>query len=294
MLSRITLPGALYLGIVAVLPNFFFSITGGNNQNFPFGGTAVLIMVGVGLDTVKQIESQLMQRNYEGFPALMRRSGREGECIVWWAAGRGQGHAGRVHRRALRVPKISTGDIFRANVCRGTDWPDGQEVHGRAATWCPTRSPTRWCATGSPSRTRTTGSCSTASRATSPQAKELDELLAELGAPLSWCSTWTVDFDEVVSRLSGRRTCKKCGHVWHLEFDPPKTDGVCDLCGGELYQRDDDQPETVRHRLDVYADQTAPLVDFYRDAGSWSAIDALGPVEDVTERAIAALEPFAD
>ncbi len=67
VLSRITLPGSIYLGIVAVLPNFFFSITSGNNQNFPFGGTAVLIMVGVALDTVKQIESQLMQRNYEGF-----------------------------------------------------------------------------------------------------------------------------------------------------------------------------------------------------------------------------------
>jgi preprotein translocase subunit SecY len=67
VLNRITLPGSLYLGIVAVLPNFFFTITQGNNQNFPFGGTAVLIMVGVGLDTVKQIESQLMQRNYEGF-----------------------------------------------------------------------------------------------------------------------------------------------------------------------------------------------------------------------------------
>jgi preprotein translocase subunit SecY len=68
VLSRITLPGSIYLGIIAVLPNFFLSVTGsGNNQNFPFGGTAVLIMVGVGLDTVKQIESQLMQRNYEGF-----------------------------------------------------------------------------------------------------------------------------------------------------------------------------------------------------------------------------------
>ena len=67
VLSRITLPGSIYLGIVAVLPNFFFSITSGNNQNVPFGGTAVLIMVGVALDTVKQIESQLMQRNYEGF-----------------------------------------------------------------------------------------------------------------------------------------------------------------------------------------------------------------------------------
>jgi preprotein translocase subunit SecY len=68
VLSRITLPGSIYLGIIAVLPNFFLDITGdGQNQNFPFGGTAVLIMVGVGLDTVKQIESQLMQRNYEGF-----------------------------------------------------------------------------------------------------------------------------------------------------------------------------------------------------------------------------------
>jgi preprotein translocase subunit SecY len=68
VLSRITLPGSIYLGIIAILPNFFLSVTGsGNNQNFPFGGTAVLIMVGVGLDTVKQIESQLMQRNYEGF-----------------------------------------------------------------------------------------------------------------------------------------------------------------------------------------------------------------------------------
>ena len=62
-----------------------------------------------------------------------------------------------------------------------------------------------------------------------------------------------VDFDEVVRRLSGRRTCKKCGHVWHIEYDRPRVDGVCDKCGGELYQRDDDQPETVRHRLEVYA-----------------------------------------
>jgi adenylate kinase len=79
-----------------------------------------------------------------------------------------------------------------------------------------------------------------------------------------------------------------------VEFDPPSSAGVCDKCGGELYQRDDDRPDTVRHRLDVYADQTAPLVDFYRDAGKLVAIDALGAVEDVTERAIAALEPFAD
>ncbi|MDT4904539.1 MAG: adenylate kinase, partial [Pseudonocardiales bacterium] len=90
------------------------------------------------------------------------------------------------------------------------------------------------------------------------------------------------------------RTCKKCGHVWHLEFDPPSVEGVCDRCGGLLYQRDDDLPETVRHRLEVYADQTAPLIGFYRKLGKLVAIEALGHVEDVTERAIAALSPMAD
>ena len=103
-----------------------------------------------------------------------------------------------------------------------------------------------------------------------------------------------VEHDQVVLRLSGRRTCKKCGHVWHLEFDPPSNAGICDKCGGELYQRDDDAPATVRHRLDVYAEQTAPLIEFYRGAGKLVSIDALGAVEDVTERAIDVLTPFAD
>ena len=94
-----------------------------------------------------------------------------------------------------------------------------------------------------------------------------------------------VENDEVVRRLSGRRTCKKCGHVWHLEFDPPASPDVCDKCGGELYQRDDDHPETVRHRLEVYGSQTAPLIEFYGERGQLVAVDALGAVEDVTERA---------
>jgi len=100
--------------------------------------------------------------------------------------------------------------------------------------------------------------------------------------------------DEVVRRLSGRRTCKKCGHVWHLEYDPPTVADICDRCGGELYQRDDDHPETVRHRLDVYYSQTAPLIEFYGRREQLVAIDAIGPVEDVTERAITVLGPYAD
>jgi adenylate kinase len=126
------------------------------------------------------------------------------------------------------------------------------------------------------------------------QADELNSLLAEIGAPLSVVLDLDVPFDEVVRRLSGRRTCKSCGHVWHIEFDPTTVDGICDKDGGELFQRDDDQPETVRHRLEVYHEQTEPLIGFYRDVGKLVAIDAMGAVEDVTERAIAVLTPFMD
>jgi adenylate kinase len=101
-----------------------------------------------------------------------------------------------------------------------------------------------------------------------------------------------VDNEEVVRRLSGRRTCRLCGHVWHLDFDPPAVPDTCDRCGGELFQRDDDSEDTIRHRLDVYADQTSPLIGYYSDRGLIRGIDAMGPVEDVTERAINALRRY--
>ena len=81
--------------------------------------------------------------------------------------------------------------------------------------------------------------------------------------------------------------------MWHILFDPPTRDGICDACGGELFQRDDDREETVRHRLEVYTKQTAPLVAYYADEGILIGIDATGPVEEITERALAALRPFA-
>ena len=93
-------------------------------------------------------------------------------------------------------------------------------------------------------------------------------------------------------RLSGRRTCRNCGHIWLIDFDPPSNESVCDICGGDLFQRDDDMPETVRHRLEVYYEQTSPLVGYYAEVGILVGIDAMGPVDDVTDRAIAALRPF--
>ncbi|HLI39632.1 MAG TPA: nucleoside monophosphate kinase, partial [Streptosporangiaceae bacterium] len=125
-----------------------------------------------------------------------------------------------------------------------------------------------------------------------PQAETLKKMLAEWDARLSVVLELVVDEDEVVRRLSGRRTCRRCERVWHVLYDPPARGGVCDDCGGELFQRDDDSEETVRHRLEVYAEQTAPLISFYADEGVLIGIDATGPVEEITSRALAALRPF--
>ena len=127
---------------------------------------------------------------------------------------------------------------------------------------------------------------------TLPQATALDKLLADLGVALDLVLELVVDNDEVIRRLSGRWTCRGCGKIWHEAFDPPAHEGVCDRCGGELYQRDDDKAETVSERLRVYARDTAPLIDFYGAQGKLVGIDATGPVEDVTERAKDALRSY--
>ena len=125
------------------------------------------------------------------------------------------------------------------------------------------------------------------------QAYELDSALNDLGSSLDVVLELEVDNDEVVKRLSGRRMCRKCGHIWHVEYDRTQAEGQCDICGGELFQRDDDKAETVRHRLDVYAEQTSPLVHFYASREQLIGIDAIGAVDEVTDRAITALKPYS-
>jgi adenylate kinase len=125
-----------------------------------------------------------------------------------------------------------------------------------------------------------------------PQAETLRKLLSEWDTKLDVVLELVVDDDEVVRRLSGRRTCRQCGRIWHVLFEPPARAGICDDCGGELFQRDDDQEQTIRHRLDVYAEQTQPLIAFYADDGILLGIDATGPVEEITERAMGALRRF--
>ena len=124
------------------------------------------------------------------------------------------------------------------------------------------------------------------------QAKALDDELDDLGRSLTAVVLIDVPDEEIVRRLSGRRVCKKAGHNYHVEFDPPKNEGVCDQDGSPLVQREDDKPETVKHRLEVYKEQTAPLVDFYEDRGLLRRIDGTrspGEVHDHIRATLATL-----
>jgi adenylate kinase len=208
--------------------------------------------------------------------------------------GAGKGTQAEFIAEKFDVPKISTGDIFRANVSGGTDLGRLAKKYMDAGDLVPDEVTNAMVRDRLAQPDAKDGFLLDGFPRNVAQAHELNGILDELRAPLSVVLDLDIDFDEVVKRLSGRRTCKKCGLVWHLEFDPPSVEGSCDKCGGQLFQRDDDKPATVRHRLEVYAEQTAPLIDFYRDAGKLIAIDALGAVEDVTERAIAALVAYAD
>jgi adenylate kinase len=119
------------------------------------------------------------------------------------------------------------------------------------------------------------------------QADALKETLAALGKELDVVVSLDVDTEALVERLTGRRTCRDCGRGYHVKFDPPSVADRCDACGGELFQREDDQESTIRHRLDVYQQQTAPLIDYYRRAGLLSVIDGMQEMNAVQEQLLA-------
>jgi adenylate kinase len=206
--------------------------------------------------------------------------------------GAGKGTQAQFIASHLGVPKISTGDIFRANVSEGT--PLGLEAKGfmDRGDLVPDDVTNRMVERRLQEDDAAVGFLLDGFPRTVPQAEVLDDLLRAAGTKLDVVLELVVDDDEVIRRLSGRRTCRTCNRIWHVDFDPPQVEGVCDLDGGELFQREDDKAETVANRLHVYAQQTAPLVAYYAERGLLVGIDATGPVDDVTSRALHALRPF--
>ena len=206
--------------------------------------------------------------------------------------GAGKGTQAEFISAHLGVPKISTGDIFRANVSQGTPLGQQARAYMDAGDLVPDEITVGMVQDRLAEDDAGKGFLLDGFPRTVPQARTLDDLLLEAGTPLDVVLELVVDDDEVVRRLSGRRTCRNCGHIWHIDFDPPSVEGVCDSCGGELFQRDDDKPDTIRHRLEVYYEQTSPLVGYYAEQGILVGIDAMGPVDDVTTRAVDALRRY--
>jgi adenylate kinase len=205
--------------------------------------------------------------------------------------GAGKGTQAQFIAEHLHVPNFSQGDIVRENVGQGTELgllaksymdrgdlvPDDVTIDMVRLRLAEPDALHGFLLDGFPR--------------TVPQAQTLDDMLAEAGVKLDVVLELVVEKDEVIRRLSGRRTCRTCNHIWHVEFDPPAEEGICDLDGGELYQRDDDKPEAVRHRLDVYARDTAPIADYYRDHGSLVQIDGNQSADEVRAALDSAMQP---
>jgi adenylate kinase len=205
--------------------------------------------------------------------------------------GAGKGTQAQFIASHLSVPKISTGDIFRANVSGGTPLGQKAREYMDRGDLVPDEVTIAMVRDRLAEDDAQEGFLLDGFPRNVPQAETLKKILSEWDAKVDLVLELVVDEDEVVRRLSGRRTCSRCGRIWHVLFDDKKDD-ICDECGGRLFQRDDDKEEVVRHRLEVYQEQTAPLVSFYADEGILVGIDATGPVEEVTERALAALRPY--
>lgn len=204
--------------------------------------------------------------------------------------GAGKGTQAVLLAQHLSIPHISTGDLFRANISKGTELGRQVEEIIRSGGLVPDEVTVAMAADRMAQADAEDGFLLDGFPRNIAQAKALDELLRESGHKIDAVLDLEVPEEEVVKRIAGRRTCRNdSSHVFHVEYKQPKQPGRCDVCGGELYQRDDDREETVRKRLAVYHEETEPIIDYYREQGLVVTIPALAPVPEVTRRALDAL-----
>ncbi|MDR7419470.1 MAG: adenylate kinase [Armatimonadota bacterium] len=205
--------------------------------------------------------------------------------------GAGKGTQARLLSQREGIPHVSTGDILRAAIATGT--PQGLEAghYMRAGELVPDAVMIGIVAERLQEPDAIKGFILDGFPRTIPQAEGLEAVLAKMGRRLDTVIYFDVDEETVVRRLGGRRVCRAAGHIYHVRSHPPKVEGVCDIDGSPLYMRDDDQPATVRRRLQVYGEQTAPLLAFYQARGLFVAIDASGDVETIARTLADAVAP---
>ena len=205
------------------------------------------------------------------------------KIIMLGAPGAGKGTQAAKIAAKYQIPHISTGDIFRANLKAGTELGKKAKEYMDQGLLVPDEVTINMVLDRIQKDDCRNGYVLDGFPRTIPQAESLEKALAERGQKIDFALNVDVPDENIVKRMGGRRACITCGATYHIQFAPPKKDGVCDKCGSELVLRDDDKPETVLHRINVYYDQTSPLIDYYRQAGKLVEIDGTQEIEQVTE-----------
>jgi adenylate kinase len=212
------------------------------------------------------------------------------KLILLGPPGAGKGTQAKMLTEEFGIPQISTGDILRAAVKEGT--PMGIKAKGfmDSGALVPDEVVIGIVTERLQKEDCEPGFILDGFPRTVPQADALAKDLKTLDKNLDAVISLEVDVEALVERLTGRRTCKECGRGYHIAFDPSKVEGICDACGGGLFQRDDDQEVTIRKRLEVYDEQTSPLTSYYADAGLLKSLDGMQPIEAVQKKILELLK----
>ena len=211
------------------------------------------------------------------------------KIIMLGAPGAGKGTQAKMIADKYQIPHVSTGDIFRANIKNGTELGMEAKKYMDQGQLVPDELTVKILLDRVAQEDCKNGYVLDGFPRTIPQAEVLDNALSKLGESIDYAINVDVPDENIVRRMSGRRACVSCGATYHMEHIPPKKEGICDTCGAELILRDDDKPETVLKRLQVYHDQTQPLIDFYTAKGVLKEVDGTVDMKDVFTAIVAIL-----
>jgi adenylate kinase len=209
--------------------------------------------------------------------------------IFLGAPGAGKGTQSEFISERFTIPQVSTGDILRANVREGTPLGLEAKAYMDKGALVPDALVVKMVSERIAEADCKGGFILDGFPRNIDQARALEETLKESGKKIDNVIGIEVPSEELVSRLTGRRSCRKCAAVCHMGFNPPVKEGICDKCGGELYQRDDDKEATIIERLKVYEAQTLPLVEFYGERGLYRGVDGNGEIEQITGLIVGAI-----
>ena len=212
------------------------------------------------------------------------------KIIMLGAPGAGKGTQAIRIAEKYEIPHISTGDIFRSNVKEGTELGKKAKFYMDQGLLVPDELTTDLVVSRIQQDDCANGYVLDGFPRTIPQAVCLTRALKNLDDRIDYALNIDVTDESIVNRMSGRRACVNCGETYHLQYMPPKQEGICDRCGAKLILRDDDRPETVQRRLDVYHEQTQPLIDYYENEGILVQVDGLQTPDEVFESIVSILE----